>query len=49
VLADVLAVARGAGSTWGALLPAAGPRRAAQLDVDAPTTYPSGARYPEVA
>jgi homoserine dehydrogenase len=48
VLADVLALATGAGSTWGALKAATGSQPAVQLDLDTPTTYPSGARYPEV-
>jgi hypothetical protein len=49
VLADVLAIARGAGSTWGALRPARGPEAALSLPVGPATTYPSGARYPELA
>jgi homoserine dehydrogenase len=48
VLADVLALARGAGSTWGALKPAGGLVRAGTMDLATPTRYPSGARYPEV-
>ena len=49
VLADVLALARGAGSTWGALRAGGGPQRALQIDFGAPIAYPSGARYPELA
>jgi homoserine dehydrogenase len=50
VLADVLALARGAGSTWGALKPATGPQSALQVPFESGTeAYPSGARYPEVA
>jgi homoserine dehydrogenase len=47
VLADVLALARGAGSTWGVLKPAGGLVRPGAMDLATPTRYPSGARYPE--
>jgi homoserine dehydrogenase len=50
VLADLLALARGAGSTWGALKPARGPEPALAVPFDsAMEPFPSGARYPEVA
>ncbi len=50
VLADVLALARGAGSTWGALRSATGPELALEMQFKtAKQAYPSGARYPEVA
>ncbi len=50
VLADVLALARGAGSTWGALKAATGPTPALELPFKgARQAYPSGARYPEIA
>jgi homoserine dehydrogenase len=49
VLADVLALVRGAGSTWGALRPVTRSQAAVQLGFETPTAYPSGARYPEVA
>ena len=50
VLADLLALARGAGSTWGALRPASGPHRALAMPFRTPErAYPSGARYPEMA
>ena len=50
VLADLLALARGAGSTWGALREARGPEPALELPFEgSKETYPSGARYPEVA
>jgi homoserine dehydrogenase len=48
VLADVLAIARGAGSTWGALKPATGSQAAVNIELETPVAYPSGARYPEV-
>ncbi|HEX3264478.1 MAG TPA: homoserine dehydrogenase [Candidatus Limnocylindrales bacterium] len=48
VLADVLALARGAGSTWGALKAATGARAAIKVPFETPTRYPSGARYPEI-
>ena len=50
VLADVLALARGAGSTWGALKAARGPEAALEMPFKTEKqAYPSGARYPEVA
>ena len=50
VLADVLALARGAGSTWGALKAAGGPEAALEMPFQtAKEAYPSGARYPELA
>ncbi|HXG25532.1 MAG TPA: homoserine dehydrogenase [Candidatus Binatia bacterium] len=50
VLGDLLAVARGAGSTWGALRPARGPEPALELPFAASgVVFPSGTRYPEVA
>jgi homoserine dehydrogenase len=50
VLADVLALAHGADSTWGALREAAGPERALEVPFEGPKEpYPSGARYPELA
>jgi homoserine dehydrogenase len=50
VLADVLALARGAGSTWGALRPATGPEPSLELPFEtSKQAYPSGARYPELA
>ena len=50
VLADVLALARGAGSTWGALKAATGPHAAVEMSFKAAKqSYPSGARYPELA
>jgi homoserine dehydrogenase len=50
VLADLLALAHGAGSTWGALKPATGPEAALRVPFDGVAeAYPSGACYPEVA
>ena len=50
VLADLLALARGAGSTWGALRPASGPQEALEMPfTTSKQPYPSGARYPELA
>ena len=50
VLADVLALARGAGSTWGALRTASGPQPALEMPFrTAKQAHPSGARYPELA
>jgi homoserine dehydrogenase len=50
VLADLLALARGAGSTWGALKAASGPSAALEVPFEtAKTAYPSGARYPELS
>ena len=50
VLGDVLALARGAGSTWGALRSAGGPQPALEMPFrTAKQAYPSGARYPELA
>ena len=50
VLADLLAVVRGAGSTWGALVSARGPEPALELPQSGgKKAFPSGARYPEVA
>jgi homoserine dehydrogenase len=50
VLADLLALARGAGSTWGALKAAGGPEAALEVPFEtAKAAYPSGARYPELS
>jgi homoserine dehydrogenase len=50
VLGDLLALARGAGSTWGALREARGPEAALELPFEgSKEPFPSGARYPEVA
>jgi homoserine dehydrogenase len=50
VLGDLLALARGAGSTWGALRPARGPESALDLPFEGEgKPYPSSTRYPEVA
>jgi homoserine dehydrogenase len=50
VLADVLALARGAGSTWGGLRPATGQQSALKIAFETGAdAYPSGACYPEVA
>jgi homoserine dehydrogenase len=50
VLADLLALARGAGSTWGALRTASGPQPALEVPfTTSQDAYPSGARYPELA
>ncbi|HET9851280.1 MAG TPA: homoserine dehydrogenase [Candidatus Limnocylindrales bacterium] len=49
VLADLLALAHGSGSTWGALKPASGLQAALPVSFDGVAeAYPSGARYPEV-
>jgi len=49
VLADLLALARGAGSTWGALKPATGVDAAVEIRFKTSREpYPSGSRYPEV-
>jgi homoserine dehydrogenase len=48
VLADLVAVAREAGSTWAGLGPAAGPEAAATPSGADVFTAPSGARYPIV-
>ena len=50
VLADILAIARGAGSTWGALRPARGPEPALDLPFEgSKDAFPSGAQYPELS
>jgi homoserine dehydrogenase len=50
VLADVLALAGGARSTWGALRPASEQRAALEVPFETGSErYPSGARYPELA
>jgi homoserine dehydrogenase len=48
VLGDLIALARGAGSTWAGLAPAGGPDRAASPAAGEVFEAPSGARYPVV-
>lgn len=51
VLADILAIAAGDGSSWGSLAPAVDGDSIAQLDADGAEAFvgPSGARYPIVS
>ena len=50
VLGDLLALAHGAGSSWGTLKAAGGPAAALEMPFEtANTAYPSGARYPDLS
>ena len=46
VLADILAIARGEGSTWGALRAASVTTSAIRLPTKSPVGFPSGTKYP---